>query len=120
LLHGRHPPRRREGVWCSEGLLVLLTRGLGGTVSVTITPALFPEQLLCGGQGALEFWNGDNRVRRGVRRRGSRGSRNLRWQQRAAWGHIVHVPMLPKRFRLVYKINDPFPQGIIRLSALGV
>jgi len=55
-------------VWCSEELLVLLTRGLGGTVSVTITPALFPEQLLCGGQGALEFWNGGNRVRRGVRR----------------------------------------------------
>ena len=52
----------------SEDLHFLLTRGLGGTISVTITPALFPEQLLCGGQGALEFWNGDNRVRRGVRR----------------------------------------------------
>jgi len=50
----------------SEELPILLTRALGGTISVTITPALFPEQLLCGGQGALEFWNGDNRVRRGV------------------------------------------------------
>ena len=107
-------------MWCSEGLLALLTRGLGGTVSVTITQALFSEQLLCRGQGALEFWNGDNRVRRGVRRRGSRGARNLRWRRRGTWGHIDNVPMLPKRFRLVYKISDPFPQGIIRLSALGV
>jgi len=107
-------------VWCSEELLVLLTRGLGVTVSVTITPALFPEQLLCGGQGALEFWNGDNRVRRGVRRRGSRGARGLRWRRGGTWGHIINVPMLPKRFRLVYKISDLFPQGIIRLSAFGV
>ena len=104
----------------SEELLVLLTRGLGGTVSVTITPALFPEPLLRGGQGALECWNGDDRVRRGVRRRGSRGARSLRWRRGGTWGHIANVPMLPKRFRLVYKISDPFPQGIIRLSALGV
>jgi len=103
-------------VWCSEGLLVLLTRGLGGTVSVTITPALFLEQLLCGGQGALEFWNGDNRVRRGVRRRGSRGARSLRWRRGGTWGHTINVAMLPKRFRLVYKISDPFPKGIIRPS----
>jgi len=100
----------------SEELLVLLTRGLGGTVSVTITPALFPEPLLRGGQGALECWNGDDRVRRGVRRRGSRGARSLRWRRGGTWGHIINVPMLLKRFRLVYKISDPFPKGIIRPS----
>ena len=98
----------------SEELLVLLTRRLGGTVSVTITPAPFPEQLLRGGQGTLECWNGDDKVRRGVGRRGTRGARSLRWRRGGAWGNIINVPMLPNRFRLVYKISDPFPKGIIR------
>jgi len=67
-------------VWYRKGFLVLLARGLRGTVFVTITPAPFPEELFGRGQGALECWSGGGKARRGVRRRGSRGARSLQWR----------------------------------------